>query len=399
MTWRARCAGRRRWRGAITRRSRTGCGSESWPAGWWWPSGAAGDAATFAAKIDELVERSHGRIRADVAHEKLVALGYQGSSRTTRRWVAEAKRRWRREHGRRTRPWIPEPGLWMQWDYGDGPVVDGRRTVLFCAWLAWSRFRVVVPLRDKTLPSVVIGLDRALRRFGGVPTYALTDNEKTVSVDHVCGIAVRNPQIVSVARHYGRDDRRRACPPTRRARAGRRRRCGSRRPTWSRPITTSGPPMRSSAELEAACEQWMARREHAAAPRHDGAAGDPPGGGARAAAPPPEGAAHGVFRGDPEGQLAVDDLGGRCPLLGAARADRPAGVGSARRRGADRVHADRPAGPREVARHGLTTPGRPAINDRALPAHARRARLSADPAPAQTRSRRSCRSARPPRGG
>jgi hypothetical protein len=39
--------------------------------------------------------------------------------------------------------------------------------------------------------------------FGGSPTYALTDNEKTVTVDHVCGIAVRNPQIVSVARHYG----------------------------------------------------------------------------------------------------------------------------------------------------------------------------------------------------
>ena len=41
----------------------------------------------------------------------------------------------------------------------------GSRTVLFCAWLAWSRYRVVVPLREKTLPSVVIGLDRALRRF------------------------------------------------------------------------------------------------------------------------------------------------------------------------------------------------------------------------------------------
>jgi hypothetical protein len=95
----------------------------------------------FAAKIDELVERSGGRIRADVAHAKLVALGYEGSPRTTRRWVAESKRRWRREHGRRTRPWIPEPGLWMQWDYGDGPVVEGRATVLFCAWLAWSRYR------------------------------------------------------------------------------------------------------------------------------------------------------------------------------------------------------------------------------------------------------------------
>jgi hypothetical protein len=42
----------------------------------------------FQRKIDELVERSHGRIRADAAHEKLVALGYLGSSRTTRRWVA-----------------------------------------------------------------------------------------------------------------------------------------------------------------------------------------------------------------------------------------------------------------------------------------------------------------------
>ena len=97
----------------------------------------------FAAKIDELVDRSRGKIRADKAHGKLVALGYQGSARTTRRWVAESKRRWRQKHGRRTRPWIPEPGLWMQWDYGDGPRVDGRRAVLFCAWLAWSRFRVV----------------------------------------------------------------------------------------------------------------------------------------------------------------------------------------------------------------------------------------------------------------
>jgi len=60
-----------------------------------------------------------------------------------------------------------------------------------------------VPLPDKTLPSVVIGLDRTLRAVGGVPSYALTDNEKTVTVEHVCGIAVRNPTIVEVSRHYG----------------------------------------------------------------------------------------------------------------------------------------------------------------------------------------------------
>ena len=99
----------------------------------------------FAAKIDEQVDRSRALVRADVVHGVLVAMGYAGSYRTTRRAVAKAKRRWRNRHGRRTRPWIPQPGLWLQWDYGDGPEVAGVRAVVLCAWLAWSRFRVVVP--------------------------------------------------------------------------------------------------------------------------------------------------------------------------------------------------------------------------------------------------------------
>src|SRR3954447_24262725 len=40
------------------------------------------------------------------------------------------------------------------------------------------------------------------RRLGGAPTYVLTDNEKTVTVEHVAGVAVRNPQMVAFARHY-----------------------------------------------------------------------------------------------------------------------------------------------------------------------------------------------------
>jgi hypothetical protein len=157
----------------------------------------------FVEKIEEWVDRARGWIRADVAHQRLLAMGYLGSERTTRRAVAQAKRRWRAEHGRRFWPWVTEPGLWMQWDYGDGPKVAGRSTVLFCAWLAWSRFGVVLSLWDRTMPLVVMALDRALRAFGGASTYALTDNERTVSIDHVCGIAVRNPRIVSVGRHYG----------------------------------------------------------------------------------------------------------------------------------------------------------------------------------------------------
>lgn len=56
---------------------------------------------------------------------------------------------------------------------------------------------------DKTLPTIVACLDATLRRIGGVPTYALTDNEKTVTTEHIANIAVRNPEIVEVGRHYG----------------------------------------------------------------------------------------------------------------------------------------------------------------------------------------------------
>jgi transposase len=154
-------------------------------------------------KIEEWVERSGGKIRADVAHDKLGGLGFTGSERTTRRAVAAVKRNYRVGRVRVHRPWVTEPGMWIQYDFGDGPVIDGTRTTLFVAWLAWSRFRVVLAIRDKTMPSVMAALDVTMRRIGGAPTYVLTDNEKTVTVEHVAGIAVRNPAMVAFARHYG----------------------------------------------------------------------------------------------------------------------------------------------------------------------------------------------------
>lgn len=157
----------------------------------------------FLTKIEEWVERSRGRFRADIAHERLAAMGYEGSERTTRRAVAEAKEHFFGGRHRVYRPWVPEPGMWFQWDYGQGPAINGRPTCLWCAWLAWSRFRVVIPIWDKTLPTVIWCLDATLRAFGGVPTYALTDNEKTVSVDHIARIAVRNAELVAASRHYG----------------------------------------------------------------------------------------------------------------------------------------------------------------------------------------------------
>jgi hypothetical protein len=99
----------------------------------------------FRDKVEEWVDRSRGSVRADVVHAKLVAMGFTGSQRTTRRAVAKARKAWRAGHRRVFRPWVPEPGLWLQFDWGEGPRVAGRRTLLFCAWLAWSRFRVVIP--------------------------------------------------------------------------------------------------------------------------------------------------------------------------------------------------------------------------------------------------------------
>lgn len=156
----------------------------------------------FLVKVEEWVEKSSGKIRADKVHEKLLAMGYAGSERATRRAVAEVKADFRLGRVRVHRPWVPEPGLWVQYDFGDGPSINGATTILFCAWVAWSRFRVVIPLRDKTIPSVLAALDQMFRIIGGVPTYVLTDNEKTVTVDHIASLPVRHPQIVEFGTYY-----------------------------------------------------------------------------------------------------------------------------------------------------------------------------------------------------
>jgi hypothetical protein len=320
----------------------------------------------FAGKVAELVDHSHAHIRADKAHGVLVAMGYGGSYRTTRRAVAEAKRRWRQKHGRRTRPWIPQPGKWLQWDYGDGPGVAGVRAVLFCAWLAWSRFRVVVPLRDKTMASVVIGLDRTLRYLDGCPTYALTDNEKTVTVEHVCGIAVRNLTIVEVSRHYGLTIA--TCEPADPQSKG-----GSEatvKLAKADLVPTDHNLREEYADwqaLEAACQEFMAEvnaRPHRAtrqpplvllAEEHEHLHRVPR---------LPHTLCFGQTRKvDCQATVSVGDAIYSVPhqLIGErvwVRADDQELVV---------VHVDALQGPREVARHQLTTPGRPSINDQHYP--------------------------------
>ncbi len=90
----------------------------------------------FLAKIEEWVERSDAKIRADVAFDKLRAVGFTGSERTVRRAVAEVKVNHCRGRRRVYRPWIVEPGMWAQWDWGVGPAVAGRAT-FEPPWVGW----------------------------------------------------------------------------------------------------------------------------------------------------------------------------------------------------------------------------------------------------------------------
>jgi transposase len=254
----------------------------------------------------------------------------------------------------------------MQWDYGDGPTVAGRETSLFCAWLAWSRFRVVLPLWDKTMPSVVMALDRTLRRFGSAPTYALTDNEKTVSIDQVCGIAVRNPQIVSVGRHYGVTVA--TCVPADPESKG-----GSEATVRiaTADLVPTDHNLRSSyasfAELELECDSFCERvnaREHRVTRR-------PPAVmlvEERERMHPLPSVPHTVCFGQTrkvERQSTISVGGAIYSVPSELVQERV----WARAHGSELivVHADTPEGPREVARHALTTPGSPSIKDEHYP--------------------------------
>ena len=225
---------------------------------------------------------------------------------------------------------------------------------------------MVVPLREKTLPSVVIGLDRALRCFGGAPTYALTDNEKTVTVDHVCGIAVRNPQIVSVARHYGLTIA--TCVPADPQSKG-----GSEatvRVAKADLVPTDHnlrPEYGSFAELETACQELMAEvntRPHRSTME-----------------PPVIRLAEEHERLHPLPKLPHTVCFGETRKVnwqslisvGGAQYSVPHELIDERvwaRTDGDQlivVHVDGHQGPREVARHRLTTPGRPSITDEHYP--------------------------------
>ena len=148
--------------------------------------------------IEEKVRASDGLISAKRLLPVVRAAGYQGSSRNLRRAVAEAKARWRQRR-RFYRPWVPVPGRHLVIDWT--PVGHGLQ--MFCAVLAWSRYRFVRFARDQRRETTLRLLGECLEELGGVPAVVLSDRMSCLRAGIVANQVVPHPEYVRFAAHYG----------------------------------------------------------------------------------------------------------------------------------------------------------------------------------------------------
>ncbi len=148
--------------------------------------------------VADKVAKTSGRISAKRLLPQARAAGYVGSARNFRRLVAEQKRLWRRDHHRGRRPGVWPPGQTLVIDWG----VEGGLHV-FCAVLAWSRFRFVRFAADEKATTTLGLLAECLDTLGGVPKTVLADRMGCLKGGLVANKVVPTPAYVRFATHYG----------------------------------------------------------------------------------------------------------------------------------------------------------------------------------------------------
>jgi transposase len=153
--------------------------------------------AVVADLIATKVRGTDGRISAKRLLPIARQAGYTGSARNFRRAVAEAKANWKQQ--RRTyRPWVPVPGehLVIDWAEDEGQLI-------FCAVLAWSRYRFVRFGTDQTRATTLALLAECFEELGGVPAVVLSDRMACLKAGTVANVVVPHPEYVQFALHYG----------------------------------------------------------------------------------------------------------------------------------------------------------------------------------------------------
>ena len=150
------------------------------------------------AVITKRVEASDGRISAKRLLPVARATGYTGSARNFRRAVARMKSDWRIKR-RRYRPWVPTPGQHLVIDW----TKIGVGLHMFCAVLAWSRYRFVRFASNETRETTLGLLAECFEELGAVAAVVLSDRMACLRNGVVANVVVPHPDYVRFAAHYG----------------------------------------------------------------------------------------------------------------------------------------------------------------------------------------------------
>jgi transposase len=152
--------------------------------------------------VGQLVERRVAETKARISAKRLLpaarAAGYVGSPRNFRRLVSGVKKAWRAANGRQCRPavWVPGQTLVIDW----GTLSGGVK--VFCAVLAWCRFRFVRFARDETAATTMALLAECFETIGGVPAKVLADRMGCLKAGTVANVVIPTPDYVRFATHY-----------------------------------------------------------------------------------------------------------------------------------------------------------------------------------------------------
>jgi transposase len=150
-----------------------------------------------AELVADRVAVTKGRISAKRLLAAAKAAGYRGSARNFRRLVAEAKRAWRRDNHRGRRPAVWTPGEVLAIDWGSTGSLH-----VFCAVLAWSRFRFVRFADNERSETTLAMLAGCFEELGGVPKVVLGDRMGCLKGGVVANKVVPTADYVRFATHY-----------------------------------------------------------------------------------------------------------------------------------------------------------------------------------------------------
>lgn len=141
-------------------------------------------------------------LSAERIYQEIKEMGYAGSRRTVRRYVASI----RPKHMREYMPFETLPGQQAQVDWGScGEIVENgrkRKLYAFVFCLSWSRLRYTEFVTSLNMATFMASMHRAFHYVGGVPTEIVFDNAKTVVSERVGTVVRFNENLLRMALEY-----------------------------------------------------------------------------------------------------------------------------------------------------------------------------------------------------